>query len=58
MMIQGHKVKAGSEFTFNMSSLLYDPATFPKPRKFIPERFLGEEGKMRAMRSVVFGLGK
>jgi len=58
MMILGHKVKAGSELMFNMSSIVFDPLTFPEPRKFIPERFLGEEGKMRTMRVAFFGLGK
>jgi len=57
-MVQGCKVKAGSELTFNWSSIVNDPVTFLEPKKFIPERFLGEEGKMRAGRSAVFGLGK
>jgi len=58
MKINGYTVKAGSELLFNMSSILYDPVTFPEPRKFIPERFLGDNSNHRTTRSAVFGMGK
>ena len=41
-------------------AVLHDPAAYPAPDKFVPERFLNEDGTVRddPMLSLVFGVGK
>ena len=46
------------DLTFNLSSILDDPETFPNPTKFDPERFLGDLGRVRTQRMIPFGIGE
>ena len=41
-------------------AVLHDPEAYPEPDKFVPERFLNEDGAVRddPMLSLVFGVGK
>jgi len=41
-------------------AILHDPAIYPDPEEFMPERFLNEDGSVRddPTLSLVFGIGK
>ncbi|KAH9930522.1 cytochrome P450 [Epithele typhae] len=61
---RGRPIKAGTVVWANIWSMLQDPAVFPEPHAFRPERFLDASGRLRELErhedpSVVgFGFGR
>ncbi|CAD5235212.1 unnamed protein product [Bursaphelenchus xylophilus] len=59
VIFEGYHLKKGTAITPLISTLLYDEKVFPEPYKFIPERFLDENGKVQKIKEMVpFSIGK
>lgn len=57
--VDHYKFKKGILFFSNLEKFMNDPIEFPEPRKFKPERFLDENGKVKKHEYLVpFGIGK
>uniref|UniRef100_A0A915LWT0 Cytochrome P450 n=1 Tax=Meloidogyne javanica TaxID=6303 RepID=A0A915LWT0_MELJA len=57
--IGGHNLKAGTVVIPQISTVLFDEGIFPDPEKFIPERFLDENGQFKKIEeNIPFGVGK
>uniref|UniRef100_A0A915LFK9 Cytochrome P450 n=1 Tax=Meloidogyne javanica TaxID=6303 RepID=A0A915LFK9_MELJA len=57
--IGGHNLKAGTVVIPQISTVLFDERIFPDPEKFIPERFLDENGQFKKIEeNIPFGVGK
>ncbi|KAL3110018.1 hypothetical protein niasHT_015621 [Heterodera trifolii] len=57
--IGGHKLKKGTAVVNQIATVLFDDKIFPDHEKFIPSRFLEEDGKMRRVDELIpFGIGK
>ncbi|KAA1473740.1 cytochrome P450 [Dentipellis sp. KUC8613] len=56
---EGHFIPKGTEVFANVWAMTHDPAEYPDPEAFIPERFLQPEGTLNGddMR-IVFGFGR
>ena len=60
----GYRIPAGSTIIANQWAALHDPALFPDPFEFRPERWLDEKGdlladpKIPAPTKVAFGFGR
>ncbi|KAJ7357266.1 cytochrome P450 [Mycena albidolilacea] len=56
----GYRIPAGTTIVANAFAILHDADIFPEPDKFIPERFLPEDGKVPSIRpaDVAFGFGR
>jgi cytochrome P450 len=57
--LENYVLPKGTHIIPNLTVVLMDPAVFPNPDKFIPERFLNENGSFVPHPNVVpFGVGK
>jgi len=56
----GYHIPAGTTIVANAYAILHDPTMFPEPHRFIPERFLHQDGKEAPLRpeTVAFGFGR
>ncbi|KAF8213148.1 cytochrome P450 [Mycena galopus ATCC 62051] len=56
----GYHIPAGTEIVGNVFAILHDANLFPEPDKFIPERFLSQDGTDLPLRpeTVAFGFGR
>ncbi|KAF7347917.1 Cytochrome P450 [Mycena venus] len=56
----GYYIPAGTTIVANAYAILHDADLFPEPDKFIPERFLPQDGKEPPLRpvNVAFGFGR
>ncbi|KAJ7092623.1 cytochrome P450 [Mycena epipterygia] len=57
---KGFYIPSGTTIVGNAYAILHNEAMFPEPHKFIPERFLQQEGKESPIRpeTVAFGFGR
>ena len=59
VVIGGYVLPPGTAINSSMNSFLMDPETFPEPDKFIPERYLDNNGKFSPHPNIIpFGVGK
>ncbi|KAF7634323.1 hypothetical protein Mgra_00006289 [Meloidogyne graminicola] len=57
--IGGHNIKSGTILIPQISTVLFNEKIFPEPEKFIPERFLDENGQFKRIEeNIPFGVGK
>ncbi|KAJ3540244.1 hypothetical protein NMY22_g4378 [Coprinellus aureogranulatus] len=59
----GYFIPKNTMVIINQRALLYDPKVYPQPDKFMPERFLSQDGKMhdpfvRDPHTIAFGHGR
>jgi cytochrome P450 len=58
-MIGKYKVKSGTWVVPQISVVLTDDKVFKDPKEFVPERFIGEDGKLKTIPEFIpFSLGK
>ena len=50
-------IPGGTQIGCNVVPLHFDPKLFRQPKKFMPERWLGDEGKSLAKWHLAFGKG-
>ncbi|EJC97587.1 cytochrome P450 [Fomitiporia mediterranea MF3/22] len=57
---EGYFIPAGAVVLPNLWAMMKDPATYPNPDVFIPERWLPEDGKEPPLdvHKIVFGIGR
>ncbi|KAM5541771.1 hypothetical protein V8D89_004500 [Ganoderma adspersum] len=61
---RGYFIPQGTVVWANIWSMLHDPAVFPEPERFMPERYLNEDGTLRELErhedpSIIgFGFGR
>ncbi|KAF7629194.1 hypothetical protein Mgra_00009304 [Meloidogyne graminicola] len=57
--IGGHNIKSGTLLIPQISTVLFNEKIFPEPEKFIPERFLDENGQFKRIeKNIPFSVGK
>lgn len=57
--IGGQTIPANTSISVNLVSVNKDPEIFPEPEKFVPDRFLDKEGKLRSIKQFCpFSIGK
>ncbi|KAJ3545626.1 hypothetical protein NMY22_g2356 [Coprinellus aureogranulatus] len=59
----GYFIPKNTLIIVNQRALLYDPEIYPEPDRFMPERFLSQDGKthdpsVRDPQTIVFGFGR
>ncbi|KAJ3545421.1 hypothetical protein NMY22_g2456 [Coprinellus aureogranulatus] len=59
----GYFIPKNTTIIVNQRALLYDPEVYPQPDRFMPERFLSQDGKthdpsVRDPQTIVFGFGR
>lgn len=54
----GYQIPKDTIVLMSLRSIHYDPELFPDPEKFIPERFLDENGNFSSCEKYAFGIGK
>ncbi|KAH9886458.1 O-methylsterigmatocystin oxidoreductase [Cubamyces lactineus] len=54
----GYRIPAGTIIVPNQWAMWGDPTVYPEPEKFIPERFLAIDAKVRSPDSYQFGFGR
>lgn len=59
VIFEGYRIPNESSIMFNIGTVLFDPAIFPDPFTFNPERFLDRHGNVfRPKELIPFGLGR
>lgn len=56
-MLGGVQIEAGTRLTVSLANLGRDPATYPEPDEFIPERWFSLSPKPGSMETAQFGAG-
>ncbi|KZP12803.1 cytochrome P450 [Athelia psychrophila] len=63
-MYEGYQIDEGTTVWANIWSILHDELIYPEPSEFRPERYLGEDGQLRALEraedpaQIAFGFGR
>ncbi len=56
--IAGYQIPKKSHVVGNLYAAMHDPNLFNEPDKFLPERFLDEDGNFKSLDAVIpFGIG-
>ncbi|PIK37130.1 putative cytochrome P450 2J6 [Apostichopus japonicus] len=57
--VDGHHIPAGTMVISNVHAVMNDPSLWTQPGKFMPERFLNDDGKfIKPKEMIPFGIGK